>query len=235
MKRNALCFFTAVVLLLSLIPAIPAAAEVLTISTLAELEAFRDSVNSGEDYHGVTVTLTADIDLGGEENQWTPIGYPSKPFSGTFDGKGHTISGLYINQPDSDYQGLFGENMGTIQNLAVEGFVSGYSYIGGIAGRSLRTITNCSFAGTVSGFDSVGGLVGYHEYGTLSGCSHSGTVSGAENVGGMIGYHHGIITTSYSTGTVGGDEYTGGVAGYNDGVLSHWRRLWQFLHRRRGR
>ena len=220
MKRNALCFFTAVVLLLSLIPAIPAAAEVLTISTLAELEAFRDSVNSGEDYHGVTVTLTADIDLGGEENQWTPIGYPSKPFSGTFDGKGHTISGLYINQPDSDYQGLFGENMGTIQNLAVEGFVSGYSYIGGIAGRSLRTITNCSFAGTVSGFDSVGGLVGYHEYGTLSGCSHSGTVSGAENVGGMIGYHHGIITTSYSTGTVGGDEYTGGVAGYNDGSIT---------------
>lgn len=219
MKRNALCFFTAVVLLLPLIPAIPAAAEVLTVSTLAELEAFRDSVNSGEDYHGVTVTLTADIDLGGsEENQWTPIGTRKNSFDGIFDGGDHSITGLYINQPDNNYQGLFGVSSGTFQNFTVEGYVSGATYTGGIAGRSEGSITNCSFAGSVCGDASVGGVVGYKSGSTISDCYNTGSVTGSVKVGGVAGYNYGSIIGCYNTGTVIGDIYGGLEAGYDGSI-----------------
>ena len=91
----------AVILLLSVIPfSVPVSAAenepVLTIGTPAELQAFADAVNSGESYDGKTVTLTANIDLGGESNPWTAIGTAANPFKGTFDGGYHVISGLYI-------------------------------------------------------------------------------------------------------------------------------------------
>lgn len=232
MKRNALCFFTAVVLLLSLIPAIPAAAEDLTISTLAELEAFRDSVNSGEDYHGVTVTLTADIDLGGEDNPWTPIGSRKNPFAGTFDGGDHSITGLYIHN-DNDYLGLFGYNTGIIQNLGVEGDVSGYSYIGGIAGRndgslSLEDdgiISNCFYIGAIDGYAYVGGLVGYNYSADITDCYHLGPVTGGTEVGGVAGtIFFSEITNCDTAGDITGDargdavtgatQSVGGVIGY---------------------
>ena len=102
----------AVILLLSVIPfsASVSAAEnepVLTIGTPAELQAYADAVNSGESYEGKTVTLTANIDLGGESNPWTAIGTAANPFKGTFDGGYHVISGLYIASGSA--VGLFGE------------------------------------------------------------------------------------------------------------------------------
>ena len=98
------------------------------------MQAFADAVNSGESYDGKTVTLTANIDLGGESNPWTAIGTAANPFKGTFDGGYHVISGLYIASGSA--VGLFGEvNGGTVQNLVVRGEVNGTSNAAGVIGK----------------------------------------------------------------------------------------------------
>ena len=127
MKNNAkkiislvLCF----VFVFSLLP-LNAAAEStgLEIGTPDEMRQFADRVNAGETFEGQTVILTANIDLGGEENPWTPIGNKSAQFKGTFDGGYHVISGLYVS--GTTYSGLFGNvKGGTVKNFVVEGIVS---------------------------------------------------------------------------------------------------------------
>ncbi len=143
----------------------------MKISTLAELEAFRDDVNSGNTYEGKTVVLGNDIDLSqicgedinGETVSWTPIGMENM-FEGTFNGNGHTISGLYINSESIGWAGLFGgcgENS-QIMNLTVDGSVkAGYPddgvwanppvYLGGIAGISVGKIANCHNKAMITG------------------------------------------------------------------------------------
>ena len=150
--------------------------------------------------------LTDDIDLGGEGNQWTPIGSgENRAFTGTFDGDEHTISGLYINNGDSVYAGLFGYvgRGGMIKGLTVEGKITisgSTSCVGGIAGRvdSYQTsevgvladsndtetgIIDCTSNVTInvtyngsSGL-SVGGIVGSCGGATISGCKNCGDVS----------------------------------------------------------
>ncbi len=201
--------------------------DMMEIGSLAELETFRDKVNGGEEYRGVTVLLTADIDLGGsEDNQWTPIGTWNALFLGTFDGKGHTVSGLYINKPyNGDYIGLFGYTKGTIQNLKVEGVVKGSVYVGGVAGKNEAPLTNCHFSGTVIGESSVGGIAGDNIRGTVSSCTHTGTVSGSNSVGGVVGRNHirGTVTRCSHSGNVtgGSEDIAGGVVGWNDGTVSN--------------
>lgn len=112
-----------------------------------------------------TIKLTADIDLGNQA--WTPIGNgdSSFAFSGTFDGQGHTISGLYINNSSAN-QGLFGyiDRSAIVQNLIVTGSVTtGGDATGGIVGKSPRnsgTVRNCGFYGTVTATGTSGGVVG---------------------------------------------------------------------------
>ena len=134
------------------------------ISTGAELAWLAAQVNDGNDFSTKTVTLTNNIDL--NNKAWTPIGNSDSVFAGTFDGNGHTISGLYINITDSYssakkgrlYQGLFGcVEDGTVQNLIVTGSVAvkntksaDVSYIGGIVGYTDGTVQNCGFCGTIS-------------------------------------------------------------------------------------
>lgn len=112
----------------------------------------------------IVIKLTADIDL--DNREWTPIGGDSDwSFGGTFDGQGHTISGLYINN-SSQYQGLFGyiDSSAIVQNLIVTGSVTtSKEYTGGIVGRSPRnkgTVRNCGFYGTVTATGRSGGVVG---------------------------------------------------------------------------
>lgn len=99
--------------LLSLVTGIASAQDVKEISTVDQLKEFRDAVNSGNQYTGKTVKLTADLDLSGESN-WTPIGnlvaYPGQSFNGTFDGDGHSISNVTVNDNTPNYAvaGLFG-------------------------------------------------------------------------------------------------------------------------------
>ncbi len=119
----------------------------LEISTKEQLEAFRDSVNSGESYEGKTVKLTADINLNGSESsQWTPIGSGVNLFKGTFDGNNRSISGLYMNNVLNENQGLFSNNSGTIKNLIMKNvnIKDGSRYTGVIAGTNSNTIINCT-------------------------------------------------------------------------------------------
>ncbi|MDD4985328.1 MAG: GLUG motif-containing protein [Dehalococcoidales bacterium] len=160
---------------------------------------------------------------------WLPIGDNTSPFTGGFDGNGHTISGLYINR-DSDYQGLFGKLSGaTVISLGLVdcAITSANDSIGALVGTSNNsTITNCYATGTVSGGDyNVGGLVGYHSGGsTMSGCYAVVSVSGSYDfVGGLVGYNDGsTITNCYATGSVAGTHYyTGGLVGRtNDGQIT---------------
>lgn len=135
LMKKIISLFTAFCIVISMLCTFTVFADETTeISTIAELEAFRDSVNSGNTYEGKTVKLTADInmsekygaDINGEEISWTPISDFDNPFNGTFDGRGHALSGLYINSEYMDLAGLFGyctENS-QILNLTVDGSIT---------------------------------------------------------------------------------------------------------------
>lgn len=199
------------------------------ISTLAELEAFRDNVNAGNSYEGKTVKLTADIDMsekyGEDQESWTSIGSKSNPFSGVFDGENHKINGLYISSIKS-YQGLLGYiSHGTVTKLAVDGSVSSNDQIiGGIVAYSAGGIVSkCSFSGTVYGTYYVAGVVGWASGGLVSDCDNTGAISAEKGyVGGVLGESNGgAVTNCYNTGAISGkDSNTGGVAGWTNCPLS---------------
>lgn len=202
-----------------------AAGETVAISTAEELKSFRDSVNGGSSYSGVTVTLTADINLNNEA--WTPIGKIATPFSGTFDGGGHTISGLLVNSAE-DCQGLFGyvDFGSSIQNLSVVGSVTGANHVGGIAGWTRGAIANCTFSGTVTGSVTApgptgpyaGGVAGWSS-GTIQSCINKGEVKGTL-VGGVVGWNSGTVTNCLNSGSVSG-TYAGGIAVQSTGTVSN--------------
>ena len=221
MKRKALSFLTAVVVLMSLIPAIPAAAATTDwgINTVYELIELRERVNNGEDFKGATITLHRDIDLGGSADAlWAPIGTADTPFAGTFDGNGYNITGLYIDDTSEDAQGLFGVNSGTIENLAVEGAVTAATYTGGIVGINYGAVTGCNYTGTLdssSGSAMLGGIAGYN-FGTVADCCNAAAINGRYYVGGVAGSNDGAITGCSNTGdlTVNGSGYIGGITGF---------------------
>ena len=187
------------------------------------LEKLRDLVNGGEDFTGAHFQITADIDLGGSgEDPWTPIGTGENPFKGTLDGNGHTVSGLHINDGTKDDQGLFGVNAGTIENLTVEGSVTGKDNVGGIAGTNTESgvIKGCTSSVTVTGENNVGGIAGKND-GTIIDCTNNGTVTGTgNNVGGVTGNNTGTVNGSDNTGTVNGNDNVGGIAGNNTGTVN---------------
>ena len=119
------------------------------IYTAENLKEFADIVNGTDSISAdsdADAKLMNNIDLNGsEENPWTPIGNSINQYIGTFDGNGHTISGLYIDS-NADGQGLFGyvSGSGTVQNLSVSGSVSvsGNRYVGGVVGLNLGTVIN---------------------------------------------------------------------------------------------
>ena len=220
-KRNKLLAgFLAFLLLLSVIPAtvsVSAQEADLTIGTLAELQAFAKAVNGGNTYEGKTVTLSADIMLGGESNPWTAIGTSANSFKGTFDGNNHVISGLYIASGSS--VGFFGDvNGGTVKNLVVRGEVNGTSNVAGIVGKlTAGKVTDCGNEATVSGGTNVGGVVGsVNGDCTISGCYNKGNVTGTTGyIGGVTGQHWraGVVENCYNAGTVTGPATVGGVSG----------------------
>ena len=179
----------------------------------------------------INCTLTADIDLTGKD--WTPIGtnfYNS--YTGTFDGGGHTITGLTVTTNDK-YAGLFGylgnfnNGAATVKNVVMDGIQitcnHRLGYAGGVAGYSWGTIENCSVSGSVSGTDCVGGVVGSQKAGSIIGCSSSATVKGTHYVGGVAGEKWGTMIACYATGNVtleiGSPKNLsgGGVVGLNGG------------------
>jgi filamentous hemagglutinin family protein len=156
---------------------------------------------------------------------FTPIGDNTTNFSGTFDGLGHTITGLTINQPATDYVGLFGKNStaSVISNVGLVGAgVTGRNYTGGLEGWNSGAINNSYATGSVAGAVGTGGLVGV-SYGTNSNSYATGSVTGTGNfTGGLAGYSKGAISNCYATGSVSGTGYyTGGLAGYDGGTISN--------------
>ena len=201
------------------------------IKTAAQLKTFRDLVNREGGNPAAHAKLMNDIDLkdvcgkdageSEEEVSWEPIGTSSKPYTGTFNGAGHTISGLYIDRSDTDYQGLFGRvNGGTVQNLSVSGSVKGDDYVGGVVGQNGGSVENCYNTGAVnSSGNRVGGVVGYNSR-IVKNCYNTGAVNSSGNwVGGVVGVNSGSVTNCYNTVngtvTVTGNDYVGGVVGYN--------------------
>ena len=145
----------------------------------------------------------------------------NKPFTGVFDGNGHTISNFTCTSTGTDYIGLFGYVTGEIKNLGVidpnVNAGTGIS-VGSLVGINSGRITNCYVKGSsVTGHLYVGGLVGYNYDGTISNCYvEGGSVSGDSYVGGLVGENDGIISHCYSTASVEGDEIVGGLVGEND-------------------
>ena len=162
-------------------------------------------VNGGKT--DINITLDKNIDLTGKD--WTPIG-TSNSYSGTFDGGGHTITGLTVTTND-EYASLFGRlgKAGTVKNVVMEGIQitcnHRLGYAGGVAGFSWGgTIENCSVSGSVSGTVYVGGVVGTQWNGSITGCSSSATVKGTVDVGGVAGQTNSsaTLTACYATGNV---------------------------------
>jgi hypothetical protein len=159
----------------------------------------------------------ANITLSG---QWTPIGSSSTPFAGTFNGGGFTITGLTINAPTLNEQGMFAytSSTATLQNIGlVNVLVTGGGYVGGLVGYDAGSITNSYATGLVTGGNIVGGLVGYNEAGSITNSYATGSVTGANDIGGLVGANEaGPITNSYATGSVTGSTNVGGLVGNND-------------------
>ena len=196
-----------------------------TVTSADGLMNIAELVNGGKS--NINITLDTDIDLTGKG--WTPIGTSfDNSYKGTFDGGGHTITGLTFTTND-EYAGLFGwlNRAGTVKNVVMEGvqITSNqiYGCTGGVVGYSWGTIENCSVSGSVSGTDCVGGVVGSQKAGSIIGCSSSATVKGTHYVGGVAGEKWGSMTACYATGNVTleiasqKNNFGGGVVGLNGG------------------
>ena len=199
-----------------------------TVTSADGLMNIAELVNGGKS--DINITLDTYIDLTGKD--WTPIGTNyDNSYKGTFDGGGHTITGLTFTTNDK-YAGLFGwlNKAGTVKNVVMEGvqITSNQIYggsIGGVAGYSWGTIENCSVSGSVSGTVYVGGVVGAQIDGSITGCSSSATVKGMVDVGGVAGQTNSsaTLTACYATGNViieidpVKNISGGGLVGFNGG------------------
>ena len=163
-------------------------------------------VNGGKT--DINITLNTNINLTGKG--WTPIGTSfDNSYKGTFDGGGHTITGLTVTTNDQ-FVGLFGylNRAGTVKNVVMEGIQITSNHMfgctGGVVGYSWGTIENCSVSGSVSGTVYVGGVVGVQIGGSITGCSSSATVKGTVDVGGVAGQTNSsaTLTACYATGNV---------------------------------
>ena len=221
-----------------------------TISSVTELKWLSTTVNAGTSYANSNFKLTADLDLSG--TSWTPIGSSAeKAFSGTFDGDGHTVTGLTFGTADSrnnrQSAGLFGYvDQGTIQNLAVkdsEFYMTGLlAQVGPIvASLDEGTVIGCAVSDVVIDVEytntevftlnAVGGLVGASTGGTISesySTAHiavTAPVSIGNYVGGLVGRNNGTLANAYYAGNVSLGEsligHVGGLVGNNAGTIEN--------------
>lgn len=214
---------------------------VYKVKTKEDLIKIRDNiVNNGfYDLSNSVIELENDIDLGGTYNEttqewkgdtWIPLGTKDYPFAGEFEGNGYKITGLYINS-DTDYQGLIGYNIGTIQNLTVQGYITTTgNYVGGICGynkgidlNNIAIIKNCKNKVEISAKNNVGGICGDSVFFALiENCSNNANIVGYSYVGGIcgensVGRTNGkvIINNCYNSGNVSGNNKVGGICGDN--------------------
>ena len=213
------------------------------ISNRAELYWFAGLVNGtlpdgGKENLSANAILTANIIVNtgvldanknlvskSDLTEWKPIGARWSSYTGTFDGQGYTISGLYFNNPHSSYVGLFGciGANGKISNVGVLDSYFQFSTLGGgVCGVNYGTVRDCRNTGSVRGFGSIGGVCGFNEKGGIiensfneGTVSVSGTGDNVQNVGGVSGNNNGTIKSCYNTASVSGQVSVGGVCGFN--------------------
>jgi len=212
--------------------------DIETVDDLLALAKATDAETLGKNYR-----LKADLDL--KDTPFNGIGSAGQPFTGMFDGQGHTISHVTVNAPEGENAGFFNAIKGaTIRDLKlVDVEITGKTNVGGLAGSTqvqldssdlsknvANLIGGCSVSGTVTGTKNVGGLVGLNEGKTdpktlfsiasaVDKCAASVTVNGKEMTGGLVGKNGGTITKSSSGGTVKGDTTTGGLVGDSSGDI----------------
>lgn len=208
--------------------------DIFVLNTAEELYGFAELVNEGESFKGKIIQLGQSIQLNdttGWETwnsktkgmrRWTAVGTPDNPFEGTFDGQGHTLSGLFLSmETNGFYQGLFGYISGAvIQDMTIAySSVKGYNFVGAITGYAVNKaqIINChnnsmvkavrNFAGGIAGF-SLGECV-------IDRCSNRGKVSSSRNAGGIGGYGGSLsVLNAFNTGTITCEyENAGGILG----------------------
>ncbi len=212
------------------------------ISSAADIAYLSVSVNQGQEYINQYFLQTADIDL--DAHYFTPIGQNVKGFSGIYDGNGHTISNLYIDQPQQTQTGLFGyvrttanpdDESGTLINITISGGeVRGGVYVGGIAGFfNGKKIYNCKTNLVIKQGETdnsyIGGITGFNRA-TIEKCYFNGEIDapGGLYVGGIAGRNamegdesRGIITDCFNAGSVKGSNFVGGIAGHNNGTIKN--------------
>lgn len=204
------------------------------ISNAAELYWFARLVNGGGNASANAI-LTDNITVNtgvldenknlaskGDLTEWEPIGTSDVPYTGTFDGKGYTISGLYFNNPSESNVGLFGyiEANGKISNVGVLDSYFKFDMLGGgVCGTNNGgELQNCSNSSTVIGIRIAGGVCGTtYSGGTIKNCKNTGYVKGTSGfAGGVCGYNSGTsIINCFNEGTVEGEGCVGGVCGIN--------------------
>lgn len=189
-----------------------------------------------EDY-GKHFVLMADVNLATvDPHKIVPIGMDLIPFTGAFEGNGHTISNFVYENEDEDHVGLFGsvgpgfsdwtEHAGVIRNVhLVNTRVRGNKSVGSIAGESCGSIIACSVSGDIQGLERTGGLVG-ENWGVIKQCWTTASVTGEQDTGGLVGFHKksgenqpGLIRSSYSIAQVEGRRHAGGLAGSTEGWI----------------
>ncbi len=223
MKTKILSLFLAVVMLFSVLT-VGASAESLTevpegyvgVYTKDDLFAVRENPSGKYILMNDIIFDDADYVNGGDfynsGKGWEPIGTKATPFKGTFDGNGYEIVNLQINNPEGDYQGLFGyTSSATIKGVNLnDAYIIGGNYTGGIVGylytgATTKTLSKCSCDGYIAGKSNVGGIVGYqtvsgttktNSYSYIVECINFATVSGESNIGGISGYSYSYHSSS---------------------------------------
>lgn len=191
-----------------------------TVYTAKGLYAWAEAANVDLETNCV---LAADIVLEkpveGQSN-WQSVGPQdlNKGYNGTFDGRGHTIRNVTVNNPDSSYQGFFACIYGgTVKDVMLEDlFVTGGdNYVGGIAGYSSGSVSGCYVKGSVRGMNfNVGGIVGSTGGGKIEGCCFDGSVQGTVYVGGITGWADAAsVKACRVKGVINGTDTVGGIAG----------------------
>lgn len=200
------------------------------IATLSNLYWVATQTNGGNTFSGKYLVQTADIDATATSTWFSGQGWPmigyfdgvAYSFSGSYDGQGHKVDGLFINRTLDMGYGLFGlVEGGTIKNLgATNVSITSDDIVGGLVGyfQSSSTIDNCFTTGTITARNSQngsGGLIGTTYEATVSNCYSSCTVTGTngKGLGGLIGMNYGTVLRSFSTGSVSGNSYVGGLIG----------------------
>lgn len=222
-QRGA-ALLTVLALLCTLILPAAAASDTVTIATAQDFVDFSKQCTRDTWSQGLTVELTADLDLSGSDFTPVPI------FQGTFHGNGHTISGLSFDKKGSKV-GLFRTLTASavVEDLTVAGTLSpqgSASQAGLLAGENYGAVNRCAARGSVTGQEDIGGLVGLNGEGAvLTACSSAAAVTGVTNVGGITGQNLGTVTGCVNTGEINtqADQDTptsvGGIAGLSRGTI----------------